>query len=124
MAEKLQLSFEKAHMGRLLDGEITVENFLKDIYENAANHAAMCNALREYHRNDGGSPEVDAFEIVNISFDANQLTGRFRTAFKVNYHFTCSDVRNTAKDTIDWDLVIDSANSIINLTGEEPLVRD
>jgi hypothetical protein len=124
MAEKLQLTFLKAQLGRLLDGEVSVDDFLTDIFADAANHAAMCNALREYHRNDGGSPEVDAFEIVNTKFDASQLTGRFRTTFKVNYHFTCSDVRNTAKDTIDWDLQIDSANAIINLTGEEPLVRD
>jgi hypothetical protein len=124
MSEKLDIIFPKDNFEGLINGKTTIEDFLIDEFTKASNHAVMCNALKEYHRNDGGSPEVHDFEIVNTKFDTNKLTGRFRTSFKINYHYTCSDVHNTAKDTIDWDFVVDSTNNIIHLTGEEPLVRD
>jgi hypothetical protein len=124
MAEKLEIGFLKAHLDELLNSGTTIDDFLKHQFTNAVNHAAMCNALKEYHRNDGGSPEVHDFEIANTKFDIDKLTGRFRTSFKINYHYTCSDVRNTAKDTIDWDFTVDSSDNIIHLTGEEPLVRE
>lgn len=124
MAEKLELPINPSQLERLQARSISVDDFINKLFKDEQQHAMMCSALQEYHRNDGGSPEVDAFTIVDAVLNVNQLTGRLRTVFKVKYHYTCSDVRNTANDTIDWNFIIDQANASIFLTGEEPWVRE
>jgi hypothetical protein len=124
MAEILELQIDPSQLNHLQARNISVEDFLYELFKDEQQHAMMCSALQEYHRNDGGSPEVDAFKIVNASLNVLELIGRFRTVFKVKYHYTCSDVRNMANDTIDWRFSVDQANASIHLTGEEPWVRE
>jgi hypothetical protein len=124
MAEKLEIRVERLQIEGLQSGSIPVNDFLNQLFADQHTHAAMCLALKEYHRNDGGSPEVDGFEVVNIIYDARALNGSFRCKFKVNYHYTCSDVRNNAMDTIDWRFKLDQDHRMLLLTGEETLERD
>jgi hypothetical protein len=124
MAENLQIHTTTEHITALLSGRITYQQFLTDMFSIPANHSQMCIALREYHRNDGGSPEVHDFELQNFKLDTEHAKGRFRCRFEVLYHFTCSDVRNKAFDTIDWEMVIDRENAILKLTGEEILTPE
>lgn len=122
MAEKLELPINPSQLQVLKLGSISIDDFINEIFKDQQHHTQMCLALREYHRNDGGSPEIDVFTIVNAVFNANESTGRFRTVFKIRYHYTCSDVRNTANDTIDWNFKIEK--DLMLLTGEEPWVRE
>jgi len=124
MAERLQLHLPQFDFAALLNENLSSEDFLHNLFQDQFNHKLMCTALQEYHRNDGGSPEVHNFEIIRITFTPAVLTGRFTCKFRVKYHFTCSDIRNEAGDTIVWDFKIDEAKQIIDMTGEEPLVRD
>lgn len=124
MAEKLELTTSQQNIAKLLAGSLNIDNFLNQLFQDPANHTAMCASLQEYHRNDGGSPEVHAFEIIRVAFNPDSLTGRFTCKFRVQYHYTCSDVRNDAGDTIVWDFKLDKENGMLYLTGEEPLVRD
>jgi heterodisulfide reductase subunit B len=124
MAEKLKLFLTNTDFNKLVSGEISIQVFLPALFEDKQAYAQMCNSLKEYHRNDGGSPEVHDFDVINSSFNPQTLTGHFRCTFKVIYHYTCSDVRNNAADTIDWDFKIDAVNEILHLTGEETLERD
>ncbi len=124
MAEKLQLHLSQSEYEALLNENRSTENFLVKLFRDQGNHKLMCSALQEYHRNDGGSPEVHDFEIIRIQFTPAILTGRFTCKFRVKYHFTCSDIRNEAGDTIVWDFIIDEARQVIDMTGEEPLVRE
>jgi len=124
MAEKLELPINPSQFEGLQSGNISINDFINEIFSNEQYQAQMCLALQGYHRNDGGSPEVDAFEVENATYNADVLRGHFRCKFTVNYHYTCSDVRNKAIDTIDWDFKIDKANNRLLLTGEETLERD
>lgn len=124
MAERLQLHTERDHVASLLNGQISYEQFLTDIFQVPANRSQMCTALFEYHRNDGGSPEVHDFELQNFEFDAEHMKGRFRCRFEVKYHFTCSDVHNRSFDTIDWDLTLEPNTGLIDLKGEEILTPE
>jgi len=124
MAEKLEIRVDHRQIEGLQDGSIPVNDFLNQLFMDQHTHAAMCLALKEYHRNDGGSPEVDTFEAVNAFYDAEKLSGKFRCVFQVNYHYTCSDVRNKAMDTIDWNFKVDQHLYQLLLTGEETLERD
>lgn len=124
MAEKLELPINPSQLKQLQAGSISIDDFLNQLFKDQQHHTQMCAALQEYHRNDGGSPEVDAFEVVNAAFSSETLSGRFRCKFRVNYHYTCSDVRNKAMDTIDWDFKVDKEQYRLLLTGEETLERD
>ncbi|MFD1256531.1 hypothetical protein ACFQ3S_06955 [Mucilaginibacter terrae] len=124
MAEKLQLPFSETEFTALLNENRSNEDFVNNLFRNKGNHKLMCSALQEYHRNDGGSPEVHDFEIIRINFTPAILAGRFTCKFRVKYHFTCSDVRNEAGDTIVWDFKMDEGKHVIDITGEEPLVRE
>jgi hypothetical protein len=124
MAEKLQLLFSETELTALLNENRSSEDFLYNLFQDKNNHKLMCSALQEYHRNDGGSPEVHDFEIIRVAFTQAILTGRFTCKFRVKYHFTCSDIRNEAGDTIVWNFKIDEARQVIDMIGEEPLVRE
>lgn len=124
MAEKIELTLNSLKFENLQAGTVGVDEFINDMFSNPQHHASMCLALKEYHRNDGGSPEVDAFEVVNTAYHAASLSGRFRCKFHINYHYTCSDVRNRLADTIDWTFRIDQDQGTVFLTGEETLERD
>jgi len=124
MAEKLELPINPSQLNHLQARKISVDDFINELFKDEQHYAMMCSALQEYHRNDGGSPEVAAFEVVNAFYDSNTLSGTFRCKFRVNYHYTCSDVRNDATDTIDWGFKIDKDHYRLLLTGEETLERD
>jgi hypothetical protein len=124
MAEKLDLPISPTPFEGLQAGNISIEDFINGLFKDQQPQTKMCLALQEYHRNDGGSPEVDAFEVQNVTYNAEALSGSFRCKFRVNYHYTCSDVRNNAMDTIDWDFRIDKDNCMLILIGEETLERD
>lgn len=122
MAEKLEFNCNHDSLQGLINSSTTIADFLKELFTDPLKHLQMCSALQAYHRNDGGSPEVHAFDIENAVFNSDSLNGRFRCRFKVIYHYTCSDVHNTAGDTIDWTFKI--ADNNLFLTGEEVLERD
>jgi len=124
MAEKLEISLNTSQLENLQAGHINPDAFINELFRDQQAHQKMCLALQEYHRNDGGSPEIDTFEVVNASYDAEKLSGKFRCVFQVNYHYTCSDVRNKAMDTIDWNFKVDQHLYQLHLTGEETLERD
>lgn len=122
MAEKLEFNCNDADLQNLLNNNTTITDFLNNLFSHPENYKQMCAALQAYHRNDGGSPEVHAFEVENAILNADNISGRFRCRFRVKYHYTCSDVHNSAADTINWDFRI--ADATIYLTGEEVLERD
>ncbi|MDT3402724.1 hypothetical protein [Mucilaginibacter terrae] len=122
MAEKLEFNCTQDLLQNLINGNTPIADFLNNLFADPEKRSQMCSALQAYHRNDGGSPEVHAFEVANPSFDVASLTGRFRCRFQIDYFFTCSDLRNVGADTIDWDFKIE--NNTLYLTGETVLERD
>jgi len=122
MAEKLEFNCNEADLHGLTNGSIPIADFLNNLFTDTEKYTQMCSALQAYHRNDGGSPEVHAFEVAKPFFDNSNSTGRFRCRFQIDYFFTCSDLRNVGADTIDWDFRIE--NNTLYLTGEEVLERD
>ncbi|WP_295768106.1 hypothetical protein [uncultured Mucilaginibacter sp.] len=122
MAEKLEFSCSQDDLRNLINGKILIADFLSNLFTDPAKYAQMCAALQSYHRNDGGSPEVHSFDVENAILNPDGTSGRFRCRFRVKYHYTCSDVHNTAGDTIDWTFKI--INQTLQLTGEDVLERD
>jgi hypothetical protein len=117
---KLEVSVDS--INQLLASEIWVEVFLADIFNNKASHAIISERLASYFYDDGGSPEVRGFEIVNAKFNNDNLRGTFQCNFTVYYFFTCSDVKNDKKENITWQFKINPADGVIAFEGEEPWI--
>lgn len=124
MAQDFKLSFSADILGKLSGGEISVEQFLNQVFADKQNHTNLCQSLAAYFYDEGGSPEVREFDIVQASFNADNLNGAFKCEFKVYYFFTCSDIKNDKHENITWKFKIDVPHLNIAFVGEEPWVRD
>jgi hypothetical protein len=126
MGEKFLLPVEDELLNRLINKEIIAADFLSTLFgeKDSRNYWMICEGLVAYHNKEGGSPEVNEFEISESSFDTEMRTGYCKCKFSIHFHYTCSDVHNDAVDTIRWDFKADTDNNIIYFTGEEPWIRD
>jgi hypothetical protein len=124
MAQDFELSFSADILGKLSGGEISAEQFLNQVFEDQQNHANLCQSLAAYFYDEGGSPEVQEFDIAQATFNVDNLTGAFKCNFKVYYFFTCSDIKNDKHENITWKFKIDAPHLNIAFVGEEPWVRD
>jgi len=124
MAQDFELPVSLDIMERLSDQEIFVEQFLNKVFDDKQIYVNFCKSLASYFYDEGGSPEVLEFDIVNATFNADSLTGAFKCNFVVHYFFGCSDIKNDKHENITWKFKIDSTNLKIAFVGEEPWVRD
>ena len=124
MAENITLQIPAVQLQQITGKEIDLESLLDVLFADKDNHALMCNRLERYHWGSGTFPQVEAFTLEHIKFDAETLTGKFRCRFRVGFSFTCSGTTGGQNDTIAWDVKIDPEKQIMFLYGEEPLMRD
>jgi hypothetical protein len=122
MGENLDLKFNAQYLEQLLSQQITFVDFLNNVFKGneGNNYLQMCAALKAYHHQNGGAPEVLEFEITQAHFNPHTLSGNFICKFKVSFFFGCDDLHINKNDTINWQLKIDSNTGIIHLHGEEP----
>lgn len=122
MAKDFDLPIDPQLLKQLSDSEVSMDRFLAIFFNNQQNHAGICQGLASYFYDDGGSPEVREFEIINALINTDSLTGSFKCIFKVYFFFTCSDVKNQKNENITWKFKIDKAGLTIAFIGEDPWV--
>lgn len=122
MGEKLDLKFNAQILKQLLAQQITFTDFLTEIFKGneGKNYLQMCGALKAYHHQNGGAPEVLEFEITQPQFNPAALSGSFNCRFKVSFFFGCDDLHIDKNDIINWQLKIDGSANMMHLNGEEP----
>ncbi|WCT10862.1 hypothetical protein [Mucilaginibacter jinjuensis] len=122
MGEKLDLQFALQLLEQLQSQQISFTDFLNKVfnYNEGKNYLQMCAALKAYHHQNGGAPEVLEFEITQVSYNAGTLSGSFNCKFKVSFFFGCDDLHIDKNDTISWEFKIDDHSCTLHLTGEEP----
>lgn len=122
MGENLDLKFNAQCLDRLLAQQITFADFLTEVFNanQGNNYLQMCAALKAYHHQNGGAPEVLEFEITQPKFNPGTLSGSFTCKFKVSFFFGCDDLHIDKNDTISWQLKIDKNINTLHLKGEEP----
>jgi hypothetical protein len=87
MGEKLDLKFNTQILERLLTKQLTFMDFLTEVFKDneGKNYLQMCAALKAYHHQNGGAPEVLEFEITQPLFNHGTLSGSFNCKFKVSF---------------------------------------
>ncbi|QEC75612.1 hypothetical protein [Mucilaginibacter ginsenosidivorax] len=124
MAKDFKLPVSIDHLQKFADDTVSIDEFLSVFFGDDQNNANMRQGLASYFYDNGGSPEVREFDIVDAKFDTNDLTGSFKCIFTVYYFFTCSDIKNDKRENITWKFKIDDTNLTIAFVGEEPWVWD
>ncbi len=124
MTKDFELSASANEVSKLMDGEISIQQFWDNLMEDKDAHYTFCRSLASYYHDDGGSPEVREFTIADTKFDKETLSGSLKCSFKVYYFFTCSDIKNDKNDYLTWTFKIDNTTNKIALAGEEPWIID
>jgi len=124
MAKDFNLPVSIGRLEKLVNGTLPIADFLSIFFGDDQNNANMRQGLASYFYDNGGSPEVREFDIVDAKFNADNLTGSFKCAFTVYYFFTCSDIKNDKRENITWKFKIDETGLTIAFVGEEPWVWD
>jgi len=124
MAKDFNLPISIDPLEKLTDGTLPIADFLSEFWGDDQNNANMQQGLASYFYDNGGSPEVREFDIVDAQFNTNDLTGSFKCMFTVYYFFTCSDIKNDKRENITWKFKIDETGPAVAFAGEEPWVWD
>ncbi|WDF76414.1 hypothetical protein PQ469_21220 [Mucilaginibacter sp. KACC 22773] len=124
MAKDFKLTVSTDRLEKLADGTLPIAEFLYVFFGDDKNNANMRQGLASYFYDNGGSPEVREFDLVEAKFNSHDLTGSFKCIFTVYYFFTCSDIKNDKRENITWKFKIDGADLTIAFVGEEPWVWD
>jgi hypothetical protein len=122
MGENLYFKIDPQTFEQLLAQKTTFGEFLNEVFKGneGKNYLQMCAALKAYHHQNGGAPEVLKFEITQPQFNPGTLAGSFNCKFKVSFFFGCDDLHIDKNDTINWQLKIDNNTHVMHLSGEEP----
>jgi len=112
--------------------KISPLEFLKSILEvqgddhhdpDGGNAGEVIRQLMSYHDTEGGAPEIDNFEVVDVEYDHSTKTGKIELIYWVSRHYGCDDLDSIQTDDEEWrfKLDIDSNNIILNAPDYEIL---
>jgi hypothetical protein len=106
---------EKAALKRFLDETFRADKVLFD---------DVRSALLEFHKDDGGSPEVPDFEIVDCWYDDATRTGKVRFEYQVFFTFGCADIYPILKSAETSKFNIDLTGAKLLLFVTDHISRD
>lgn len=129
----LQFPISRNSYLSLLDDEITIHEFLSDIFwarvenmEDNSNSMLICNELLHNHQGDGGAPEVNDFEFEpeDCSFDSKTKTGSVVLRYSVYHYYGCSDMDSSNETYETATFEINVKERFIELNIPEAVQRD
>ncbi|AYL94050.1 hypothetical protein [Mucilaginibacter celer] len=80
--------------------------------------------LRFNHAGEGGSPEIVDLEVTGTDYDAETQKGQVTINYRVERHYTCSDVKSQQKHTEICPFEINTSEQILVLQIPEDESRD
>ncbi|HAL82789.1 MAG TPA: hypothetical protein DCO83_11575 [Mucilaginibacter sp.] len=109
--------------------EIDLQEFLKatlhDLsFKNKKPYDDIIPSLLDFHKADGGSPEIPKFEIIDCSYDSITYTGTVQFAYEVFFTFGCADIYRSDKCTETCKFQIDTENQKLTLFITDQITRD
>ncbi|MFI5138498.1 MAG: hypothetical protein ACHQIM_11795 [Sphingobacteriales bacterium] len=125
----LKFDIFKSDFANLLPVGGGLQEFLKStLYDlnlkNKESYDDIIPSLLNFHKADGGSPEIPKFEIIDCSYDSVSRTGMVRFAYEVFFTFGCADIYRSDKCTETCRFQIDSNNEKLTLYITDQITRD
>jgi hypothetical protein len=126
---KVHLHFSEYLYQHLLNRQVAVDDFITQVLDALDNKGkpnlnTLTFNLRFNHAADGGSPEIADLKVSNAIYDEAKQTGRFKIHYRVERHYTCSDVKSQQKNTEVITFEIDTTAHILTLQIPEDESRD
>jgi len=92
--------------------------------KNKVSYDEIIPSFLNFHKADGGSPEIPKFEIIDCSYDAVTQTGIVRFAYEVFFTFGCADIYRSDKCTETCKFQIDPNTEKLTLFITDQITRD
>ena len=74
---------------------------------------AIIDHLTKYHSPDGGSIEINDFEVTGSSYDAEKKRGQVKISYRIYYFYGCADITKDAGDHETWNFDIDTKTNTL-----------
>jgi len=101
---KLSFNFPHLFYQNLLNQKISVVDFIHEVLatldtKGNPNIKNLTFNLRFNHAAEGGSPEIVDLEVFAASYNTETQKGHVTLSYRVERHYTCSDVKSQQKHT-------------------------
>ncbi|MEO3403752.1 hypothetical protein AAFN85_07600 [Mucilaginibacter sp. CAU 1740] len=85
------------------------------------NLAKLTFNLRFNHAAEGGSPEIADLEITNAVYDVETQKGQISLRYRVERHYTCSDVKSQQRHTevCPFEINLDESALLLQIPEDE-----
>ena len=109
--------YRKLQADQITAGDFIDKTLRQDI-------APICDLLKYNHLDDGGSPEVDDFQIKELFYNPATQSGNVQLAYDIRFFWGCSGIKKTHAYKERCPFVINPLTATLMLTIPENLVRD
>jgi len=109
----LRITYQTKDYDLALSVELSLSPFLSKLLkaENAGN--SIIDHLTKYHSPDGGSIEINNFEVTGSSYDAEKKKGQVKISYRIYYFYGCADITKDAGDHETWNFDIDTRTNTL-----------
>lgn len=126
---KLSFYFQEELYKSVSNGPASILAFINEVLNTPdskgnPNIKNLAFNLRFNHAGEGGSPEIVDLEITDATYDDATKKGQVVLRYRVERHYTCSDVKSQQKHTEICLFEINSTEGVLLLTVSEDESRD
>ena len=102
--------------------KISPIEFLKPILEEEGDHhhdpdggnaGYIIRQLISYHDSEGGAPEIDNFDVVDVEYDYSAKIGKVEITYYISRNYGCDDLNSITTDYETWPFKLDIRNCLV-----------
>ena len=122
----LTFDINKNGLTDVLPEETPLKDFMERVLSDDAESALkeITPWLLEFHKHDGGSPEISGLRITDCSNDLAAHSGKVTFSYKVSFTFGCAGIFRTDDYTETCKFRIDTENKKLILFITDHITRD
>jgi len=105
--ETISVSYQPALLEALNSGTLSAVDFVEQSFTSQpAQFARFTELLLTNHTDDGGSPQILGFKIINVEYNAETLRGKVIFSYRVGYTYACSGLypENDRRETCSFTI--------------------
>lgn len=111
----LRITYKTDDYIHSLSDVLPLSPFLSDLLKAEPARNAIIDHLTKYHSPDGGSIEINDFEVTSSSYDAEKKRGQVKISYRIYYFYGCADITKDAGDHETWNFDIDTKTTTLLL---------
>jgi len=107
----LKITYQTDDYSYSLSDELS--SLLGNLLKTKISRNAILDHLTKYHSPDGGSIEINDFEVTGSSYDAEKKRGQVKISYRIYYFYGCADITKDAGDHETWNFDIDTKTNTL-----------